>query len=222
MRYSKLQNELRLILLLADSVGYTAIELSKKMNISRRQIYYLLDFIKSAGFILFKQDNKYHIDRRSSFFAELSQTLQFTDTEIRTIYNMLLMTDNSNDMVNQLRAKLDRTYNFSQNIPPAKQQAYINNVKIITNAIRNKRMLRFVGYSSPHSHSFSDRVVEPFLLMNNNQDVRCHEMFLGYTNIAIDKCSPIFLCLVARRTITSNSVLGNSPIIFLLRNTHME
>ena len=164
MRYSKLQNELRLILLLADSVGYTAIELSKKMNISRRQIYYLLDFIKSAGFILFKQDNKYHIDRRSSFFAELSQTLQFTDTEIRTIYNMLLMTDNSNDMVNQLRAKLDRTYNFSQNIPPAKQQAYINNVKIITNAIRNKRMLRFVGYSSPHSHSFSDRVVEPFLL----------------------------------------------------------
>lgn len=67
MRYSKLQNELRLILLLADSVGYTAIELSKKMNISRRQIYYLLDFIKSAGFILFKQDNKYHIDRRSSF-----------------------------------------------------------------------------------------------------------------------------------------------------------
>ena len=75
MRYSKLQNELRLILLLADSVGYTAIELSKKMNISRRQIYYLLDFIKSAGFILFKQDNKYHIDRRSSFFAELSQTI---------------------------------------------------------------------------------------------------------------------------------------------------
>jgi len=45
MRYSKLQNELQLILLLADSVGYSAVELSKKMNISRRQIYYLLDFI---------------------------------------------------------------------------------------------------------------------------------------------------------------------------------
>ena len=44
MRYSKLENELQLIMLLADSVGYTAIELSKIMNISRRQIYYLLDF----------------------------------------------------------------------------------------------------------------------------------------------------------------------------------
>ena len=34
MRYSKLENELQLIMLLADSVGYTAIELSKLMNIS--------------------------------------------------------------------------------------------------------------------------------------------------------------------------------------------
>ena len=42
MRFSKLQNELQLITLLADSVGYTAVELIKKMNISRRQIYYLL------------------------------------------------------------------------------------------------------------------------------------------------------------------------------------
>ena len=32
MRYSKLENELQLIMLLADSVGYTAIELSKLMN----------------------------------------------------------------------------------------------------------------------------------------------------------------------------------------------
>ena len=34
----------------------------------------------------------------------------------------------------------------------------------------------FVDYSSPHSHSVTNRVVEPFLLMNNNQDVRCHEI----------------------------------------------
>ena len=85
MRYSKLENELQLIMLLADSVGYTAIELSKLMNISRRQIYYLLDFIKSAGFILFKKDNKFHIDRRSLFFTKLSQTLQFTDDELHHI-----------------------------------------------------------------------------------------------------------------------------------------
>ena len=176
MRYSKLENELQLIMLLADSVGYTAIELSKLMNISRRQIYYLLDFIKSAGFILFKKDNKFHIDRRSLFFTKLSQTLQFTDDELHTIYNILLMADNSSDMVSQLRAKLDRTYNFSESVNSTTWKNHINKVKIITNAIKNKKMLRFVDYSSPHSHSVTNRVVEPFLLMNNNQDVRCHEI----------------------------------------------
>lgn len=176
MRFSKLQNELQLITLLADSVGYTAVELSKKMNISRRQIYYLLEFIKSAGFVLFKQGDKYHIDRRSPFFTQLSQTLQFTDAEVRTIYNVLLMSGNSSNMVNQLRAKLDRAYNFSHSISTAKQQALINNVKIVTHAIENKKMLRFVSYSSPHSQSVSDRIVEPFFLMNNNQDVRCYEI----------------------------------------------
>lgn len=176
MRYSKLENELQLIMLLADSVGYTAIELSKLMNISRRQIYYLLDFIKSAGFILFKKDNKFHIDRRSLFFTKLSQTLQFTDDELHTIYNILLMADNNSDMVSQLRAKLDRTYNFSESVNSTTWKNHINKVKIITNAIKNKKMLRFVDYSSPHSHSVTNRVVEPFLLMNNNQDVRCHEI----------------------------------------------
>lgn len=176
MRYSKLENELQLIMLLADSVGYTAIELSKIMNISRRQIYYLLDFIKSAGFILFKKDNKFHIDRRSLFFTKLSQTLQFTDDELHTIYNILLMADNSSDMVSQLRAKLDRTYNFSESVNSTTWKNHINKVKIITNAIKNKKMLRFVDYSSPHSQSVSDRIVEPFFLMNNNQDVRCYEI----------------------------------------------
>lgn len=36
-----------------------------------------------------------------------------------------------------------------------------------------------MGYSSPHSKSVSDRVVEPFLLMNNNNDVRCYELSSG-------------------------------------------
>ena len=77
MRHSKLQNELKLILLLADNMGYTATELSEKMEVSRRHIYYLLEFIESAGFILFKRNNKYHLDRRSPFFTELTETAPF-------------------------------------------------------------------------------------------------------------------------------------------------
>lgn len=32
------------------------------------------------------------------------------------------------------------------------------------------------NYSSPHSHTVTDRIVEPFLMMNNGREVRCHEI----------------------------------------------
>ncbi len=179
MRHSKLQNELKLILLLADNMGYTATELSEKMEVSRRHIYYLLEFIESAGFILFKRNNKYHLDRRSPFFTELTETLQFSDAEIRTIYNILLMAGDGSETVNQLRAKLDRAYNFSERVLDKRSTLLNNNLKLISEAIHTKKMVKFVGYSSPHSHTVSDRIVEPFLLMNDNQDVRCHEIKTG-------------------------------------------
>ena len=39
-----------------------------------------------------------------------------------------------------------------------------------------KKMVTLHGYSSPHSHSISDRIVEPFLLFNEGLDVRCYEV----------------------------------------------
>ena len=179
MRFDKLKKQLELILLLSDARGYTVQELCDKMEVSRRNLYYLIDFLKGAGFVLFKQADKYHIDRRSPFFGRLLKTIQFTDTEMRTIYNLLLMAGNGNEMLNQLRHKIDSAYNFSVFLNSSGQKQLTTNVNILTRAIQNKRMVRIIGYSSPHSHSVKDRIVEPFYMMNNNQDVRCHELTSG-------------------------------------------
>ena len=85
MRFDKLKSQLELILLLSNPRGYTVAELCDKLNVSRRNLYYLLDFLKHAGMILFKQDNYYHIDPRSPFFSQLQTNLQLSDTEMRTI-----------------------------------------------------------------------------------------------------------------------------------------
>lgn len=176
MRKSKLSNQLDLLLLLSDTRGYTIAELCERINISRRNLYYLFDFLREAGFVLFKKGDLYHIDRRSPFFAQLLKTIQFSDNEMRTIYNLLLMAGTGSEVVNQLRHKLDNAYNFSVNVNSPQHRHILNNVKLISTAILNKRMVRIVGYSSPHSQTVSDRIVEPFFLMNNNQDVRCYEL----------------------------------------------
>ncbi|MDD7273030.1 MAG: WYL domain-containing transcriptional regulator [Prevotella sp.] len=176
MRFNKLRAQLDLILLLADGRGYSVAELCQRVGISVRNLYYLLEFLKTAGFTLFKANGKYHIDWRSPFFTQLTKTIQFSDAEMRTIYSLLTMAGNKNDTVNQLRTKIDNVYNFSVFLNSPKQKQIGNHVKLLEKAIHMKRMVKIIGYSSPNSQSVKDRIVEPFYIMNNTQDVRCYEL----------------------------------------------
>ncbi|AKU69252.1 helix-turn-helix transcriptional regulator [Prevotella fusca] len=179
MRFDKLKKQLELLILLSDGRNYTIEELCKRMELSRRNFYYLLDFIKHAGFIVFKNQGCYHIDRRSPFFTQLLQTIQFTDRDIKTIHSVLMMAGNDSEMVNQLRQKLENAYSLSVSADSPVRRQMDSNLKMLRKAMNEKRTVRLVGYSSPHSHTVKDRIVEPFLLLHDNQDVRCHELVSG-------------------------------------------
>lgn len=176
MRFDKLKKQLELLILLSDGRNYTVEELCERMELSRRNFYYLLDFIKHAGFIVFKNQGYYHIDRRSPFFTQLLQTIQFTNQDVKTIHSVLTIAGNDSEMVNQLREKLENTYNFSVSINSPIYKQMDSNIKILRKAMAEKKTVRLIGYSSPHSHTLKDRLVEPYLLLNNNEDVRCHEL----------------------------------------------
>lgn len=176
MRFDKLKKQLELLILLSDGRNYTVEELCERMELSRRNFYYLLDFIKHAGFIVFKNQGYYHIDRRSPFFTQLLQTIQFTNQDVKTIHSVLTIAGNDSEMVNQLREKLENTYNFSVSINSPIHKQMDSNIKILRKAMAEKKTVRLIGYSSPHSHTLKDRLVEPYLLLNNNEDVRCHEL----------------------------------------------
>lgn len=179
MRFDKLKKQLELLILLSDGRNYTIEELCERMELSRRNFYYLLDFIKHAGFIVFKNQGCYHIDRRSPFFTQLLQTIQFTDRDVKTIHSVLTMAGNDSEMVNQLRQKLENAYSLSVSADSLVRRQMDSNLKMLRKAMSEKKTVRLVGYSSPHSHTVKDRIVEPFLLLHDNQDVRCHELVSG-------------------------------------------
>lgn len=179
MRFDKLKKQLELLILLSDGRKYTIEELCERMELSRRNFYYLLDFIKHAGFIVFKDQGCYHIDRRSPFFTQLLQTIQFTDRDVKTIHSVLTMAGNDSEMVNQLRQKLENAYSLSVSADSPVRRQMDSNLKMLRKAMSEKKTVRLVGYSSPHSHTVKDRIVEPFLLLHDNQDVRCHELVSG-------------------------------------------
>lgn len=179
MRNEKVGKVLDLILELLDNRDQSIAEICDRLSLSRRTFYYLLDAIKSYGFMVFKNGNSYHIDRRSPFVSRVSQSTALTDTELLTIWNLLGMVGTGNETVNTLRRKLDAEYDFSKtaSIPAVRHRMSV--IKKLTAAITRKRMVKLVNYSSPHSQSERDRIVEPFFLMNNNRDVRCYEPSSG-------------------------------------------
>ena len=95
---------------------------------------------------------------------------------MKTIHSVLTMAGNDSEMVNQLRQKLESSYNFSVSAESPIRRQMESNLKLLRKAMAEKKTVRLIGYSSPHSHSVKDRLVEPFLLLHNNEDVRCHEL----------------------------------------------
>ncbi len=174
-RYEALNKQLKLILQLAGDNQLTVDELSTFLDTSRRNFYYFLDFLREAGFVVFKQGHYYRIDPQSPFFEKLRSDRQFTDEELTLIYQLLCMIGDENGAVLKLRQKLEKIHNVSFNgINEQAKQIPALSRKLIS-AIKKHKMVKLVNYSSPSSHSVRDRIVEPFFMMNDNKEVRCYE-----------------------------------------------
>ena len=176
MRLNKYGRELDLILLLTGGGSYTAQQLADKLDITRRSLYYYLEYLRDSGFILHKSGARYRIDRQSPFFRQLHENIVLSETEAAFVHRMLDGAGEKNLTAQTIRAKLERYYNLGDISSPAVKRRRGRNVEVLKQAMAQKKMVTLHGYSSPHSHSISDRIVEPFLLFNEGLDVRCYEV----------------------------------------------
>ena len=174
MRHSKLESELDLLLLLAENNSMTVDQLCQRMSLSRRNFYYYLEFFRDAGFIVEKRGNVYSIDRDSPFFKKVIERISFTEDEA-IVMNRLLNKTREDAIIRNLKNKLNRFYDFNTLVDPLLTEEQASRVMKLSEAIKFKQMAILKGYASAHGKSQRDRLVEPFLLMNNNQEVRCYE-----------------------------------------------
>lgn len=175
MRHDKLERELDMLLLLAENCDYTVDEACRRLNISRRNFYYYLEFFRDSGFHVEKHSGRYRIRRDSPFFTKLIDVVSFTEDEAVTLRQLLDTADQRNVVVEKIRRKLERFYDFDILSNEELRQRATRNVSTIYEAIKLKQMVVLKNYSSPHGQTVRDRVVEPFLLMNGNNEVRCYE-----------------------------------------------
>lgn len=179
MRHDKLGLQLDLLLLMTENHDYTAAQLCDRLGISLRNLYYYLDFFRDAGFRVIKSGTCYRLDRHSPFFRKLHERIDFTEQEAILLRRLTDGADETNPLVESIRRKLDKFYDLRILTDVKYQERISRCVSKLYEAIKYKRIVKLCGYSSPHSRSVTDRLVEPFLFMNDNMDVRCYEISTG-------------------------------------------
>lgn len=179
MRHDKLERELQMILLLTENHKYSINELCAKVGISRRNLYYYLEFLRDCGFKVYKDENKYCIDRDSPFFNHLLSRISFTEEEAVQIGRLLDKVERGNPLIASIKKKLERFYDFDILADEDLREQAVHNIAVLYDAVKYHRQAVLRGYTSPHSQTTRDRYVEPFLLMNNNNEVRCYEPATG-------------------------------------------
>lgn len=175
----KYGRELDLILLLTGNSSYTAKEISERLGITRRNLYYYFDYLRRCGFRLVKNRTRYTLDRDTAFFRVLHDNIALTEDEAAYICKHLENDGEGDVMAANVKAKLARTFNLDYISDPAIQKQVNHNTALLKEAMLQKRMVAIHNYSSPHSSTVSDRIVEPFMMMDNGRDIRCHEIKSG-------------------------------------------
>lgn len=179
MRHDDLKKELDLLVLLTQNRQYTPDVICQKIGISRRSFYYYLEFFRGAGFKVEKYNHVYSLSRESPFFLELSDQLHFTNEEAVLLRQIIENVDVKTVRLKALQNKLESFYDFRILEDEELQQRVSRTLSRLTFAMKNHRMVKIINYSSNNSRSVKDRIVEPFLFLNNNNDVRCHEPASG-------------------------------------------
>jgi len=179
MRLDKFDRQLRLMLLLTQNREYTLEQLCDKLEISRRNLYYYIEGFRENGFIVEKKGQIYRLDKSSPFFKAITELVHFTEDEALTLRQILDSASDTSIQVRNLKSKLYKLYDFDilSDVSVNKQTA--KNVSTLYEAIKLHRQVVIKKYSSPHSNTSTDRVVEPFYFMNGNNEVRCYELKSG-------------------------------------------
>ena len=167
---------LELLQLLGGEEYLSASEIGQRMGFSDRQARSYIELLRRNGFTVVEKSHRYRIDYRSPFYQLLRQRAVLTESEAEMVCRILSTVDESNETAASARRKLARYYGIEALESAEVRRKRNTFLDVFNEAMARKRMVMIRGYSSPHSRSVSDRIVEPFLLMNGGMDVRCHEL----------------------------------------------
>lgn len=180
MELEKFARQLRLMEMLTHNFEFSIDEISQKLEMSPRIIYRYIDAFRMMGFIVKKHGSRrYRLDCNSPFFLRLTQNITFSEDEALVISQVLNSVYNNSIQIRYLREKLAHLYNTEVLAKHGVDNHIAQNISMLYQCIREERLAVLKNYNSPSSGVVKDRLVEPYLFINENNEVRCYEPASG-------------------------------------------
>ena len=194
MELEKFAKQLRLLIELTQNRRLTIEEVSQRIGMNRRSIYRYLDALKAMGFIIIKEGTRYHIDAKSPYLRELTDGLQFNEAEAVTISQVLNSIYSNSPQIRDLRAKFANLYDTEVIARHGVDKLLAGRISTIYQAIREERVAILKDYASHSSGVISDRIVEPYVFLHENNEVRCYELSSGENKtFKLNRCQEVAL-----------------------------
>lgn len=174
-----LKRQLQLLRAMTRGGAQTVDGLATQMGINVRMIYRYFDQFREAGFNILKKGTTYSIDPESPFYKDVVRDFRFNQNEALTILRVLNSVVDRTPEVRHLREKLSCLHDSDALMEYGVDEHVAENISALFTAITSEQMVCLRNYASPHSGKVSDRIVEPYVFLPGNSEVRCYEVSTG-------------------------------------------
>ncbi len=167
------------MVVLAQNHTFTIDDISTQLGITKRSIYRYIEAFKEMGFVVKKNNSIYRLDYSSPFFKHITNRTSFSEDEALTISQVLNSVHDNSPQIRHLREKLRGLFDFKVLARHGIDENIARNLSTLFFAQQEERVVILREYRSHNSEAVADRIVEPFLFLSENSEVRCYELSSG-------------------------------------------
>lgn len=157
----------------------SAPDIAKILGTSLRNAYYVVKALSAYGFFVNHNRLGYNLDATSPFFKDINDSVGLNVDHAFYLYRMLIGKDVDNPMAAGIRLKLKRFYHFDVLGGNKKNYGPYTNYMLLQSAMKDHKCVVLHNYASSNSLTVRDRLVEPFMFLGEDTDVRAYEVESG-------------------------------------------
>ena len=157
-----IRNIMTLMSMLSGRRGVTIDEIAHKLEVSQRTAYRYVSSLRDAGFVVAKDNDGYVIEKMKGDGNSLADLVHFSEQEEELFNEVLLSLQGQGAYKENLKRKLVSLFNFKtvpSNIVASRNK---KKVEVLSQAMKEKKVVLLCKYKSGNSGTIGDRRVEPF------------------------------------------------------------